>query len=119
MAYFPRLRTNAVTQYPSGTSSSYKTDILRFMDGTEQRFPQWGQVRRSWTIRLELLDEVEVHGIRKFFEAQSGSFESFTFVDPWTGNEFDGCVFEGDALEVDFRSVNRAGMTIRITQGGA
>jgi uncharacterized protein (TIGR02217 family) len=116
MARFPTLNTNAIAQYPSGAGASYRTDVLTFVDGAEQRFRQWSGARRHWAIRLDLLDEAEIERLRRFFEGQSGRFGSFVFVDPWSGEEVNACAFDADAFVADFRSLNRAATTLRIAQ---
>lgn len=116
MALFPRLKTNAITQYPSGAGRTFRTEVLRFVDGAEQRFCQSADGARHWRIRLDLLDETEVDAVRKFFEQQSGKFGRFTFVDPWTNEEVANCAFSSDVFEVDFRSHNRAAASIEIVE---
>lgn len=119
MARFPRLQTRAITQYPAGSGSTRRTEVLRFVDGTEQRFRQWPGARRHWVVRLDLLDEAEVDELRRFFEAQSGRFGRFIFVDPWTNEEIENCAFGSDSMEIDFRSENRAAATIVIVEVGS
>lgn len=116
MSDFPRLKTNAIAQYPSRTGSSYRTGILRFIDGKEQRFRKMGEPRREWVLRLDQLDETEVHNLRRFFEAQRGSYGTFRFTDPWTGIEHEGCGFESDLFQCDFTDIYRARTTVRIRQ---
>jgi hypothetical protein len=38
MATFPKLKTNAVAQYPASKTARYQNQALRFLDGTEQRY---------------------------------------------------------------------------------
>lgn len=116
MAQFPRLKTNAVAQYPSGAGRTYRTEVLRFVDGGEQRYPQSADGGRYWLIRLDLLDEAEADAVRRFFDQQSGRFGRFTFVDPWTDEEVANCAFSSDVLEVEFRSQNRASASVKIVE---
>ena len=57
MADFPLLSTGAVAQYPLATVSSQGTGVIRFVDGTDQRFSVQGRALRQWQIRLSLLNE--------------------------------------------------------------
>ena len=59
MANFPALKTGAVAQYGSDRSRQFATQVLRFLDGSEQRFPGYGTALLAWVIRLDLLDESE------------------------------------------------------------
>ena len=38
MNEFPKLKTGAVAQYPAQRTTRYSTHVMRFMDGSEQRY---------------------------------------------------------------------------------
>ena len=104
MASFPTLKTGAVAQYPSDRTRRYSTQVLRFLDGGEQRFAGFGMPLKRWLIRLELLDETELMGIEDFFVEQGGRAGSFTFTDPWDGAVHVNCSFEDDAMIAAYRA---------------
>ena len=85
MASFPRLKTEAVMQYPAARSLAFATEVVRFVDGSEQRYRDFGAPLRRWTIRLDLLDEAELTALEEFYTAQQGAFGNFSFTDPWDG----------------------------------
>ena len=66
------MKTGAIAQYPSGRERDFSTQIFRFLDGSEQRFPGYGAPLRKWTIQLSLLDESELVNLEQFFEGQGG-----------------------------------------------
>jgi len=103
VASFPALKTGAVAQYPSDRARRYSTQVLRFLDGSEQRFAEFGAPLKRWLIRLELLDETELAGIEDFFVEQGGQAETFTFTDPWDGTVYANCSFEGDTMTAVYR----------------
>ena len=72
MANFPALKTGAVAQYGSDRSRRFSTRVLRFLDGSEQRFPGLGTPLLQWVIRLDLLDESELANLELFFEDEGG-----------------------------------------------
>jgi hypothetical protein len=115
MALFPKLKTTAVTQFPSGRSLSYATEVLRFVDGSEQRFRRAGAPVLRWEISLSKLDGRELAAVREFFLSQQGRYGTFEFMDPWDGTEHHGCSFEGDELELtlDGERSSSTKMTIR------
>ena len=115
MASFPTLKTGAVAQYPAERTRQFSTQVLRFLDGSEQRFRRYGSPLRRWTIRLELLDESELAAFGEFFAAQGGRAGTFSFVDPWDGAVYPNCSFGEDALGLEFGSQmrGRTVMTIR------
>lgn len=98
MAEFPTLSTGAVAQYPSAASVRYSTEVLRFVDGTEQRWPQAGAAVRTWTIHLSRVTEEEMAAIEEFFVSQQGRFGSFAFRDPFDGVVYGNCSFDADSL---------------------
>jgi hypothetical protein len=116
MVRFPRLKTNAITQYPCALGAAHRTEVLHFVDGSEQRFPQWAAKKRRWVIRLDLLEEAEANVFRKFFENRSGRYELFTFFDPWTEQEVPNCAFDSDTFQVEVRSHDQAAVSIGIVE---
>lgn len=114
MATFPRLRTGAVTQYPSSIRLSGSTRVLRYVDGSEQRYLQTATPMRSWTLRLNQVSEEELAAIEEFFVAQQGQFGQFTFIDPVDGAEFPNCSFESDSLHSQLFGEDQASGTIEI-----
>jgi len=98
MATFPPLKTAAVAQYPATKSLRFQNQIVRFVDGNEQRYrDSAGQLYR-WVIRLDRLDETEMAAIEDFFLSNQGNFASFAFVDPWTGTSYSNCSIASDQL---------------------
>ena len=116
MGTFPILKTGAVVQYPATRTLEFSTQVLRFIDGTEQRFRDHRSPARRWTIRLELLDEEEVGKLEEFFQSAQGRIDRFRFVDPWDGTEYPDCSLENDEMETEFRDVARGRATIVVRQ---
>ncbi len=85
MATFPALKTGAVAQYPSDRQQNFSTQVYRFLDGSEQRFPAYVGSLRRWVVRLDLLDEAELESWRIFSLVRAGGLESFEFTDPFDG----------------------------------
>jgi len=110
MADFPRLKTGAIAQHPTTSTRRHSTEVLRFVDGGEQRFRLSPGGLRRWTIELSLLDESEIATLREFFDAN----DTFTFRDPVTGVDYPGCRFDGDELAVELSDDLRGKTTIGI-----
>jgi len=98
MSAFPTLKTGAVMQYPAQRAVQFSTDVVQFMDGTEQRFRNYATPLHSWIVKLDLLDEQELHMLREFFLTEVGSAEDFSFTDPWDGTEYPSCRFAADLM---------------------
>ena len=115
---FPALRTSAIAQYPFQSRTTYSTEILRFVDGSEQRYSNYGQPVRRWVIQLDRVDEGELSAIRQFFRAQGGMAGRFAFADPVTGTAYANCSFDQQALDGGVTDINRGGATLMIRTNG-
>ena len=91
MATFPTLKTGAAMQYPPTTRTRYSSQLLRFVDGSEQRYRDYPAPLRVWVIRLDLLDEEEMKAFEEFFVEQQGQLGNFTFVDPKDNMTYPNC----------------------------
>src|ERR1035437_2745866 len=91
MATFPKLKTNAIAQYPVARREQFQNQTVRFVDGSEQRYRDSAGARLEWEIQLGQLDEGELAAIEEFFLARQGAFGSFCFTDPWDGHVYDDC----------------------------
>lgn len=116
MATFPALKTGAVAQYPSDRQQNFSTQVFRFLNGSEQRFPGYGTTLRKWVIRLDLLDESELTNLQQFFESEGGRAEVFTFTDPFDGTVYTSCSFDSDELELTFNCPQRGQATVTIKE---
>src|SRR5581483_1219065 len=103
MASFPSLKTGAVAQYPLDRRRRFSTQVLRFLDGSEQRFAGFGGPLRRCVIRLDLLDESELANLETFFVEQGGRAGNFSFTDPWDGMVYPRCSFEDDTMMTEYR----------------
>jgi phage-related protein len=91
MSNFPTLKTGATLQYPAQRATEFSTDVVRFIDGSEQRYRGYQAPLKRWIVQLDLLDETELHVLREFFRTESGAAESFSFTDPWDGTVYPNC----------------------------
>ncbi len=116
MNNFPKLRTDAVTQYPAGRALHFSTHTVRFLDGSEQRFREYAQPLHRWNIQLDQLDESELNRVREFFRVQNGAAGIFSFADPRDGAVFPSCSFEGDTMAESLIDVARAKTTLIVRE---
>src|SRR5712692_7662273 len=98
MSDFPTLRTGAVMQYPAERATVFSTQVVRFLGGAEQRFPDYGSPLHRWAIRLSLLEEGELHALREFFRTQRGASGTFAFTDPSDGAAYPHCSLENGEM---------------------
>lgn len=97
MATFPTLKTGAVAQYPARRRIQFQNQVLRFVDGSEQRYQDSAGQLHQWVIQLTLLDEGEMAAIDNFILANQGRFTTFAFTDPWDGTAYPSCQLASDS----------------------
>ena len=100
MATFPKLKTNAVAQYPATRTQRYRNQTVRFLDGSDQRYRDASGPLHRWIIRLNELDEGELAEMEGFFLSNRGQYGSFVFVDPWDGASYPSCSLSSDDLDL-------------------
>jgi len=115
-ATFPTLKTGAITQYPATKYTQYSSFVLRFLDGSDQRYRDYSTPLRHWTIQLSMLDEAELNALDHFFNSQQGRFESFSFVDPWTQSTIPSCSIEQDSLDYELSGEMRGSTTMVVVE---
>jgi len=98
MALFPTLKTSAIAQYPATRVVTFQNQILRFVDGTEQRYRDGASSLHEWVIRLSKLDEYEMVALETFFQSNQGRFGNFSFTDPWDNRTYGNCSFASDEI---------------------
>ncbi len=116
MATFPVLSTGAVTQYPLGVTTGQSAQVIRFIDGTDQRYRTQGRMLRQWQIHLSLLNEDELTAIEAFFVEQLGGFSTFTFPDPYSGTAVANCRFGQDAFQLELEGVDASSMSFWVIE---
>ncbi len=102
MATFPALSSGAVTQYPTGISIGQVVGVIRFIDGSDQRFLNQGRALRQWQIKLSLLSEYEVSQLQAFFAGQQGDYSAFDFPDPISSVNVPNCRFASSELTTEY-----------------
>ena len=116
MANFPELSTGAVAQYPLGINTGLPSQLIRFLDGSDQRYRLRGRSLRQWRIQLTLLTENEMQGLELFFADQLGGYSVFTFPDPYSGTLVPNCRFGEDAFQSDYVGVDDGSNTIWVVE---
>ena len=115
MALFPKLETGAIAQYPATRTFGYRTRLIRYIDGTEQRVSRFTKAIRRWVVHLDQLSEREASDVLSFFSEMRGRAEQFEFEDPRSGATVSHCRFEQDEVRIEFTgpSASRTTLTIR------
>jgi len=116
MATFPILKTKAAAQYPATKAIRFQNQVLRFLDGTEQRYRDAAGPLHRWVIDLDELDESEMAALENFFTANAGQFANFTFTDPWDGTQYENCSLLSDQVQLLASGEMRGRTTLTVVE---
>lgn len=116
MPTFPSLSTGAVAQYPLPVSYTSPVQVIRFIDGTDQRYLARGKTLRSWHVQLAFITEDEIHQLEDFFESLGGQYSLFSFPDPYSGQIVPNCVLGESALTTDYLAVNLSSSSLWVVE---
>lgn len=106
MASFPLLTSGAVTQYPAVFTTGQTVNVIRFLDGSDQRYLGQGRSFRQWQIRLDLLNDSEIAQLESFFDSQQGDYAEFVFPDPISGANVPNCRLASPAFASAYTGVD-------------
>ena len=116
MVLFPLLSSGAISQYPTEVSTGRNVGLIRFLDGSDQRFLRSRRRLRRWRIELSLLTDAEIAAVRDFFTAQKGMFSSFTFTDPPSGILVPNCRIATSQLIAEYVRINASSTSFWIME---
>jgi hypothetical protein len=90
--------------------------VIRFVDGTDQRFLGCGRVFRRWLINLNLLNESEIASVEAFFAGVGGEFSTFTFPDPLSGVSVPNCRIGSPEIISEYQDVDVAATSLWVVE---
>lgn len=108
MATFPLLSTGSVAQFPAGLTSGQTAEVIRFLDGSDQRYLMQKSMLRQWQIRLDLLNETEVQQIEGFFISVQGDYATFDFPDPFSNTIVPSCRLGAPGMVSEYLGVDNS-----------
>jgi hypothetical protein len=114
MTAFPVLKTGAVAQYPLQGSIRFRTEAVRFLDGSQQKYRIYGGGLRRWSVKLALLDDQELATLIAFADQQGSA--PFAFTDPATGQSVSRCVIGADRFQARARGEMQSDAEIAIEE---
>lgn len=97
MANFPTPFNGAAALYPATIARRFPVAVLKFTDGTEQRYRQSAAVDRL-VLDLSQITKAEKDSIVDFFETCKGSFDA-TWSITLDGSTYPYMAFAGDELK--------------------
>jgi hypothetical protein len=82
MLVFPQLSTGACALYPIKKTSKQRTVVNSLGDGSTNVYPDPDAASLGWELQAKGLTAAEWAAIEALFEATSGMWQAFTFLDP-------------------------------------
>jgi hypothetical protein len=113
---FPTLTSGAVAQYGSPIGYVWPAQIIRFVDGTDQRFLASSRALRRWLIDLRQLNESEISAIEVFFSAMGGEYLTFIFPDPISGTGVPNCRLGSPELISEYQDTDVAATSMWVIE---
>ncbi len=107
MAAFPTLSTGAIVQHPLASAYRTGTEVIRFLDGLDQRCLTMSGPLQMWTIKLDQLTDQEMATLEQFFIDVEGSYGTFSFTDPNSSIAFPACRFQTCTLATTYQAIGR------------
>jgi phage-related protein len=114
MLSFPILKTGAAVQYPLERSVRFQTQAVEFLDGSKQVYALRNRGLRTWTVRLDLLDDREFAAVTAFVEQAVNA--PFLFTDPVSGTPGILCTLSGDAADAAMKGEMTGQATLLIRE---
>jgi hypothetical protein len=103
-------------QYPASVEFGQSVQVMRFLDGSGQRFLSQGRQYRRWQIRLDLLNDSEMNQLEAFFLAQGGEYSLFNFPDPFSGQNVLNCRLGAAGIASAFAGVDNGSTTLWVIE---
>ena len=116
MATFPALSSGAIAQYPMPTYVARTTQVIRFLDGSDQRCVVRARPVRWWTVKLSLLNDAELAQLEGFFSEQQGAFGLFAFPDPFTGQTVANCRLAASDLMTQYVGADQGSTELTVME---
>lgn len=116
MTTFPLLSSGAITQYPAQSLIGHSVNVIRFLDGSDQRFLNIGKQYRRWRIQLDLLSDEEIASLEAFFSSQKGMYSPFSFSDPFSRSQILNCRLGAPDLVTEHSGVNISSTSVWIIE---
>lgn len=116
MATFPTLTSGAIAQYPMPAYIARTTQVVRFLDGTDQRCIVRARPVRWWVVKLSLLNDAELTMLEGFFTEQQGSFGLFEFPDPFSGQTIPNCRLAASELLTRFEGADHGSTELTVME---
>ncbi len=116
MSTFPTLSTGAVVQNPLGSTYQTGTEVIRFLDGLDQRCLTMSGPLQMWTIKLNQLTDQELATLEQFFLDSEADYGTFSFTDPGSGSVFPTCRLQTPTLATTYQGFEKGATEVVVVE---
>lgn len=108
MATFPLVPDRIIN-----VTEEFKTKIVTFENGVEQRSPQYNTSKPTFKLVFRFLTTTRLNTLKDFFKARKGSYEAFYFVNHVDGLTYT-CRFKADTFKIEYINVNISNVDVEV-----
>jgi len=114
MASFPNLASGTPAKYPASCATEYRTGVITFADGSEQRYKKRAPLVR-WTLTYSDISSADVETLSMFFSTCKGAFDK-TWDITISGVLYSYCSFDQDDFAVTETRNGRFSVSLAVRQ---
>lgn len=94
----------------------FKTTVIEFENGTEQRLANWKYGKKRYSFNWNLMTNSELAALENFFNLQCGQAESWKIVDDRISSNPTTLRFNSDKLKIDKVNSRLSNVTIEVKE---
>jgi len=113
---FPTLKTGAVMQYPGKRVLQFCTDVVRFLDGTEQRYRDYARYCTGGPSNSTYWMNLNLPSTTNSLYLTRARSETFSFTDPWDGTVYANCSLAADTFAFTVTGEMRGATTVTVCE---
>jgi hypothetical protein len=115
MADYPNLSTGKIARYPLVRTVSYRTRVLTFLNGAQQRWSVRKPLLSPLILTYTNIKRADRTTLENFFKSMKGAFDH-TFTLTLDGTAYLNCYFDQDEMVWTEQKPNRWSTTVKIRQ---
>lgn len=114
MAAFPALRSGVVGMYPATLGAAFKTEVVRFVNDSEQRWATWPGLG-DFELVFTDVNGYDLSTLLDFFRSVKGQFDA-TWTLTMNGQTWNNCCFLQDDFTFNEVKPERYSVTLKCRQ---
>ena len=116
MRQYPKLKTGSITQYPASREARYKTRSLRFLDGSEQTYPQQASSQDAAAFTYTSITDGEARLLESLVVESKGRYGEISLENPWTAQPEQGWRLDSDVVDLEWNAEGRVSTRVPLVK---